>query len=783
MHTKSLVYALILFLFAASFVGLFSPAKADTWTDITLPYTVTEAGNYRVTSTWTGAGVALSINASNVVVDGQNRLITLTQAEGNYAVVIAPGSQNVLLENLNQTCSDYGVYAEEGNFTTRNSMFTNNTSAGVFAFNVTGFTLQDSRLSNNSYGVVTVDAGNFSVQGCHVKNNTAGVQTVNSANFTLTQLYLNNNTETFNAQGCLNFNFTDCTLNDNEYGLSIFESGQLNVQNCEFNNTALGFFASLSNFTFTDSSLNYGVVGFEALACDDFLVANVSITNNEQAFMSMGNNFTLQDFNFNHNQVYNAMVFYSNATIRQGILANALCGLVAEDNNRLTVEDCVMDNNTWFGVFLGDEINTTLNSNLFSDNGFFGENYMPLAASAVAIVDSNVTVSNNLFQNNNDTLLWSAYYEDDNCTVDVFNNNFQNNNYTLFFDYELPNSTNQQFNFYNNLVNDTTYVDPQSFTIDGLYAPSEAVFYLNTTFQAGNRIYPDGGRMIGGNYWAHPDGTGPSQTGVDADHDGFLDEPLDFFGNQTVYDYLPLSSNFVEYIDHLTISPETASVTVGDSVTYTTTAYDQYGNAWNVTADYFIEDIPFSEDTLYANLPVGGYVITASYHDKTATALLYVVQGSLDHFAVYAPATAVANTPFNIQVVAQDNAGNIAAFSGTVTLSVNDSSVTPQTSGDFRSGIWSDSVTLSEAAVVQITVNDGNGHTGTSNAITVVSQAATPTPAPTPTPSPTTQPTATPDNTQEGPAALPPMTIWVIIIGIVAIVVVVGFLAFRRIHK
>ena len=40
--------------------------------------------------------------------------------------------------------------------------------------------------------------------------------------------------------------------------------------------------------------------------------------------------------------------------------------------------------------------------------------------------------------------------------------------------------------------------------------------------------------MIGGNYWAHPNGTGPSQTGADANHDGFADAPFDLFGNQTV---------------------------------------------------------------------------------------------------------------------------------------------------------------------------------------------------------------------------------------------------------
>jgi hypothetical protein len=100
--------------------------------------------------------------------------------------------------------------------------------------------------------------------------------------------------------------------------------------------------------------------------------------------------------------------------------------------------------------------------------------------------------------------------------------------------------------------------------------------------------------MIGGNYWAHPNGTGPSQTGADADHDGFLDAPFDLFGNQTVFDYLPYSSSFQEKIVNLTISPEAASVKAGQTVNYTATATDQYGNSWDVTADYSVSGNPFS---------------------------------------------------------------------------------------------------------------------------------------------------------------------------------------------
>ena len=63
---------------------------------------------------------------------------------------------------------------------------------------------------------------------------------------------------------------------------------------------------------------------------------------------------------------------------------------------------------------------------------------------------------------------------------------------------------------------------------------------------AARKIYGVG-PFVGGNYWAHPDGTGPSQTGIDVNRDGFIDTPLELLGNATVgaaYDYHPYSDNF-----------------------------------------------------------------------------------------------------------------------------------------------------------------------------------------------------------------------------------------------
>ena len=62
---------------------------------------------------------------------------------------------------------------------------------------------------------------------------------------------------------------------------------------------------------------------------------------------------------------------------------------------------------------------------------------------------------------------------------------------------------------------------------------------LNVTATPGRNIV--GGPSLGGNYWAHPNGTGFSQTHPDADGDGFCDEPYVVNVEEGVTDHLPLA--------------------------------------------------------------------------------------------------------------------------------------------------------------------------------------------------------------------------------------------------
>ncbi len=81
----------------------------------------------------------------------------------------------------------------------------------------------------------------------------------------------------------------------------------------------------------------------------------------------------------------------------------------------------------------------------------------------------------------------------------------------------------------NNVLNNTD---------NGFFGAAE-VGQPNVTRTAGPNIV--GGPEIGGNFWAHPNGTGFSETHPDNDGDGFCDEPYVVNPEEGVTDYLPLA--------------------------------------------------------------------------------------------------------------------------------------------------------------------------------------------------------------------------------------------------
>ena len=103
-----------------------------------------------------------------------------------------------------------------------------------------------------------------------------------------------------------------------------------------------------------------------------------------------------------------------------------------------------------------------------------------------------------------------------------------------------------------------------------------------------------------------------------------------------------------------------------------------------------------------------------------------VLDNDVHHFVIAGIATAqYAGTPFNVMISAKDiNDVTIISYAGTPNLSAANGggpiAVTPTVTTAFGSGVWTGGVTINTvAANVVLTVSDGAGHTGSSNAFNI----------------------------------------------------------------
>lgn len=879
----------------STIISLSMPANAaDTWTDITTyPYTIATSGNYRITAPYTGAGLLVNITVPNVVLDGQNYLLTQTSDSDDRTIMINENCTNVLVKNINQVGAQLGLATIAGNFTVQDCIFANNTGGGILAFNVTGFTIQRCILSNSSYGFVGDYTNNFTLKDCTLNNNTQyGADSYNWTNVSIDNCAFNNNNRT---------------------GLNGLGITNLNVKNSVFNNNSeAGFYNSYGNFTLSNCTLNFNEEGLWAEVCDSLTVSNTNMNYNSEAggVFELCNS-TLQDTNAIGNQWVGLFFGVCNNTIItrcniQNSLENSWGAIELSACNITTVTDSNISNNEAGILSLGDEIgvcdlniensrfvnnsyygvgveymrNCTLTNNYFSNNGGAEEDRVN---GAVLIIDVNATVAGNTFFNNSRGFMW-ATLDEANTTQVYRNNSFQNNTYTMTI-LNGQDSLTQEFYFYNNLVNDTNYVSPESFVglgdIESQHAPPSSVFHLNCTMQAGTRVYSNGG-MIGGNYWAHPNGTGPSQTGTDANKDGFLDTPFELFNNATfgtANDSLPYSSSYQatltytagknqtlavnqassvitvqlsdlfgntaysttinlssnsstakfysnnattmqitsltipagsntasfyykdqtagtpvitaastvapsavtnftitahsETVDHITISPTNKTVTAGETVNYTTTAYDVYGNSWSVStaATYLLDGNSISSNVFSVSYP-GTYVVSATYNGKTDQTYLTITTADLNRFIVSVPSSVTVDRSFAIQIVAVDSYGNIVtSFDDTVSLSASGTTISPTTSGSFSNGVWTGNVTLADVGSFKIFADGGSGHNGTSTTITVNAPSTNPTS----TPRPTTQ-TPAPSTTPTTQSSID--LVWLVVVAVIVFIGVVAIVVF-----
>jgi len=140
-------------------------------------------------------------------------------------------------------------------------------------------------------------------------------------------------------------------------------------------------------------------------------------------------------------------------------------------------------------------------------------------------------------------------------------------------------------------------------------------------------------------------------------------------GNWTVQGvYAGFSDNALLRVNHaaatlLDIRPDTASVTAGQSITYTATATDAYTNSWEVTSETRFSITNGAGGSwagnVYTSEKAGNWIVTGTYDSVSDQASLRVEPSFLDHFVLSDIANQVAGNPFNIFVIPYDQYNNL----------------------------------------------------------------------------------------------------------------------------
>jgi hypothetical protein len=563
---------------------------------------------------------------------------------------------------------------------------------------------------------------------------------------------------------------------NNDALLQVFPGcSNITLENINETNATVGLYAdSAGNISITDSAFSEnGNLGLGFDSSGNISVVATASSHAGYAGLWLGNSssdITIADSSFCQDGGGSGGGIFvdssSNISIANSTLdGNSGYGLRAGNvSGTLIVEESNISNNTLNGLAAADVDNATVTGNVFGGNG------LSSFSGAVELNDSNCALTNNTFGDNHDGLLW---FPTDALTnyVDVCSDNFFNHNqYTFYFDYISQNS-NQKLHFFNNFVNDSAYVDYTSpFPYkSGLpfvppappTEPNSNELYLNTTLHQGIRIY-SAGLMLGGNFWANPSGTGYSQTGVDANHDCFVTEPFDLFGDGSVFDYLPYSTSYALTLAYIAgASQSLVAHQVSSAVTVqlqnyfgAVTSGITFNLASNSTTGKFYSDSTGTQQISAVTISKGSSSASFYYKDtaagtSTITASATAANSAMTHFSIAAHSSTASTITISPSVSAVTQ-GSTVTFAATATDACgNRWDVTSATKWGITQGaggVWNGNFyTAGNPGSWTVTATYGSLVDSTTLVVTAksTSSSTTPTPTPTPTPKPSSSSTST----------------------------------------
>jgi parallel beta-helix repeat protein len=478
--------------------------------------------------------VLLTAGASATTIyvpEGGNQ--TIQQAVNNateYDEIVVRDAYTGTTENIVVNKAHLSIRSENGSTSTTVSAKDNLHSVVHITadyVNISGFTIRDS----NVYGIY-IDPANYSRISDNTITSTGGIGLGSSYSVTFT-----NNTVTANNLGLYlavggDHIITNNTFSYNEDPFQLYGSKNNTIINNTITaNTDMGIF-------------------LDPTSTNNTLTNNTVSNNSLHGIWLEGPSNNLTGNNASYNQRAGIYIqTSSNNTITGGTVRNnsynpsdskdaGITILAASDNN--TITGVSIFNNSQNGIYL-EANNTNISSNNLWNNTWSGINLTSA---------SNNTLTDNTANNNTYYGIWL----DASCNNTLTGNTASNNNGEGIY---LESSSNNTI--YNNYFNNTNNVG---------FSGTIGSNTWNTTMTSGVNVA--GGLYLGGNFWAYPNGTGFSQTCIDADFDGICDSSYSLASGNV--DYLPLSTK-----RRLIVNKTAPACTVGHS--YHTTIQAAIDNA------------------------------------------------------------------------------------------------------------------------------------------------------------------------------------------------------------
>ena len=312
--------------------------------------------------------------------------------------------------------------------------------------------------------------------------------------------------------------------------------------------------------------------------------------------------------------------------------------------------NCIIDNNkilnNGYGIYLLNSKGNTLSNNKVTNNGEYG---------ILFSIASNNTLSGNTASDNKGRGIHIGTSDGNTLSGNTMSSNGV---YGLFVCSKSDNNL-----VFNNYFNNTVNAEIKN-GIGNSY---------NTTKTEGTNIV--GGSYFGGNFWAEPDGSGFSETAIDADGDGIADSAYRL-ANSIYSDQLPLVSASMPQQPVLPVADfkmDNSSGPAPLSVQFTDLSENAVSWSWDFENDGNIDSI--DENPVYTFTTPGTYTVTLTVTNEN---------GAASKTATVTVTQAMENNSANN--VTGDNVIENTGTGDNITENITENSGTESSSGDNVAG-------------------------------------------------------------------------------------------------